>query len=59
MALDGLEPISAAAGDEAAARTEQRREPTAINTNQSQHHLGKPTVDGLLNRWVPIARYDG
>ena len=56
MSLDRLEPISAAARDEAAARAEQRREPAAIEANQGQHHLSKRTIDAPHKEGVPIAR---
>lgn len=36
MALDRLEAIGAAAGNEAAAGTQQRREPAAIGGDQSE-----------------------
>ncbi len=40
MAPDGLQAIAAAAGDEAAAGPEQRREPAAIEANQGQQQPG-------------------
>jgi len=59
MALDGFKSISAAAGNESAARPEKRRDPLPIATDQNQHHLRKSTIASLEKESDSVARYDG
>jgi hypothetical protein len=42
MAADRLQSVGAAAGDEAAAGTQQRGDPLAVQTDQGQQQGGSP-----------------
>lgn len=42
MTADRLKAIGAAAGDEAATGSEQRRDPTAVEADQSEQQQGQP-----------------